>query len=160
MPYDVEIKQVPPQSVVSWKTRTNLDSLPETFSTGFGVLMAALAAAGTAPAGAPFAMYHDVIDEQTEGTIEICIPVPPGEAGPKGEVDWKEVPGARVAWTTHHGPYDELSPAYHTLTGWMSEHGHQVTGVPREVYLNDPNTALPEDLLTEIQFPVRDPASG
>jgi effector-binding domain-containing protein len=154
MPYDVAVKKVPAQPVVSWTTRTSLVGIGEGIGRGFGVLSGALAGAGVEPAGAPFIVYHEVIDEQTEGNIEICIPVPPGTTGSHDEVVWKEIQGTTVAWTTHHGPYDEISPAYHTITGWISGQGHQIVGPPREIYLNDPMTVPAEDLLTEVQFPI------
>ena len=52
------------------------------------------------------------------------------------------------------GPYEQIAPAYHTLTGWISEHGHEIAGPPREIYLNDPQTVAPEELLTRVEFPI------
>lgn len=52
--------------------------------------------------------------------------------------------------------YDEVGPAYHAVTGWIQEHGHEVAAPPREVYLTDPQeTSDPADFLTEVQFPIR-----
>lgn len=65
-----------------------------------------------------------------------------------------EVPAQLVASTVHRGPYDELASAYHTLTGRIAEHGHQAAGPPRELYLNDPGEVPPEELLTEVQWPI------
>jgi DNA-binding transcriptional MerR regulator len=223
MPYDVSIKQVPTRYVVSWTAHTSLRTIGDVVGRGFGTVAGALGASGATPDGPPFVIYHDVIDEQVEGRIEVCIPVSskaegvvagdvggggvgaadagghepdaenpgtenpgveipgtenPGAretgAGETGErearvgnsgfpdagtgVEWKELPGGIVAWTTHHGPYDEISPAYHTLAGWIQEHGHGIVGAPREIYLTDPRTTAPDDLLTEVQFPVDDPA--
>ena len=67
----------------------------------------------------------------------------------------REVEGGAVAWTTHRGPYDEVGPAYHTVAGWIQEHGHEIAGPPREVYLTDPGSTPPSEFLTEIQFPIR-----
>jgi len=162
MPYDVTIKQVVAQPVASWTTRTSLAVIGDSIGRGFATVVSALTASGAQPAGAPFIVYHDVIDEQTDGTIEVCVPVPPGVGGTdtvggtETEVVWKNIPGSAVASTTHRGPYDEIAPAYHTVTGWIQDHGYQVTGAPREIYLNDPQTVVPEDLLTEVQFPVED----
>jgi hypothetical protein len=35
----------------------------------------ASAKAGKEPTGAPLIVYHDIIDEETDGDIEICIPI-------------------------------------------------------------------------------------
>lgn len=156
MPYDVTIKQVPAQSVASLSVRTSLAGIGEAISQGFTTLVSAVGAAGVQPDGAPFIIYHDIIDEQTDGDIEMCVPVPDGTSPAGDTVVGKAIPAAAVAWTTHRGPYAEIAPAYHTVTGWIQDHGHQMAGAPREIYLNDPQVTLPEDLLTEVQFPVQE----
>ncbi len=154
MPYDVAIKQVPAQCVASLTVDTTYAVIGETIAHGFGALVGAVVGAGVAPAGAPFIIFHDIIDEQTDGAIEMCIPVPDTASAAQEAVVWKTIPAGAVAWTTHRGPYAEVAPAYHTVTGWIHDHGHQIAGPPCEIYLNDPETTLPEDLLTEVQFPV------
>ncbi|VAW07348.1 Transcriptional regulator, MerR family [hydrothermal vent metagenome] len=153
MPYDVQILEEMPRLVAATKVRTNLRRIGDDIGAGFGTLMQGLGRAGIAPSGAPLIVYHDVIDEETEGYIEICVPVDrsiPNAA----EVYTRELEGGAMASTVHHGPYQEIAPAYHTLTGWVSEHGHELAGPPRETYLNDPQVVLPEDLLTRVDFPI------
>jgi effector-binding domain-containing protein len=103
--------------------------------------------------GPPFIVYWDIIDEETSGDIELCVPVAPGLSG-SGEVEVKTLPAETVAVTVHHGPYSEIGPAYHTLTGWISEHGHEMTGPPREIYLNDPTEVAESELLTRVEWPI------
>ena len=109
--------------------------------------------AGLAPSGAPLLVYPDVIDDEIGGDLEICVPVA-GPVSGDGEVYSRELEGGTMATTVHHGPYSQIGPAYHTLTGWISEHGHEIAGPPREIYLNDPQTVLPEELLTLVEFPI------
>lgn len=154
MPYEVTIKDVPAQTVASLTVNTNLATIGNAVTQGFGKVGGAIGAAGTWPMGAPFVVYHQVIDEHTDGDIEICMPVPPDSTAPPGDVVWKQFPGGAVAATTHRGPYDEIGPAYHTVTGWIQDHGHTITAPPREVYLNDPQSVAPDELLTEVQFPI------
>ncbi len=157
MPYDVTIKHAPEQHVASLSMRTSLATIGDDIAGGFAVVVGALTEAATQPTGAPFIVYHDVIDEQTDGDVEICIPVPIDVDAAPREVKFKMIPGSTVAATTHRGPYAEISPAYHTVTGWIQDHGHQMAGAPREIYLNDPQSVLPDELLTEVQFPIDDP---
>ncbi|MFN3215164.1 MAG: MerR family transcriptional regulator [Acidimicrobiales bacterium] len=157
MPYAVDIKQVPAQPVASWATRTSIAGIGEVIGRGCATLFEAIVAAGSEPAGPPFVVYHDVIDDQNDGGVEVCFPVLPGvvgPAGPAGGVVWKELAGGPVAYTVHRGPYDEIAPAYHTVAGWAHDHGHGFAGPPREIYVNDPQLVAPEDLLTEVQFPI------
>lgn len=153
MPYDVNLKDVADQTVAAVRKHTNLSSIADDLQTGFGEIMAQLGPAGTPVTGAPFVVYHAVIDEQTAGDIEICMPVADAPEF-DGDVVRVDVPAHLVASTVHRGPYNELAPAYHTLTGWIQEHGHQIAGAPREIYLNDPRSVASQDLLTEVQWPI------
>ena len=137
MPYEVTIARVEPQPVAALRIRTSLQQVGEAIGRGFGEVMSYLGKLGIAPAAAPLVIFHDVIDEETPGDIETCIPTATPVAG-EGDIVGVELPGGLVATTVHHGPYGEIAPAYHTLTGWIQEHGHEMAGPPREIYLNDP----------------------
>jgi effector-binding domain-containing protein len=152
-PYDVEVTEVPPQEVAATKIHTSLSRIGDDIGAGFGSLMQAFGREGVAPAGPPLIVYHDVIDDTTDGDIEICVPIG-GTMAEGGEVYERELEGGTMASTVHHGPYDQIGAAYHTLTAWISEHGHDVAGPPREIYLNDPQTVPPEELLTRVEFPI------
>jgi DNA-binding transcriptional MerR regulator len=86
--------------------------------------------------------------------VEICFPVAAGFEA-TGEVYGTELPGGPAAVTVHRGPYAEITPAYHTVSGWIHDHGHELAGGPREVYLNVPGQVAEADLLTEVQWPIR-----
>lgn len=153
MPYDVIVRDTAPQTVVSTTVHTSLAGIGDSISKAFGTLMGFLGLRGAAPSGAPFIIYHDVIDEETPGNLEVCIPVADALEG-SGNVEGYEIQGATVATVTHKGPYDQIGPAYHTLSGWIQDHGHETAGPPRELYLNDPQSVAPDDLLTEVIWPI------
>jgi len=155
MPYEVQVKEVPTQHVVAVRKHTSLARIGQDIQDGFGQIWGAIGPRGIAPAGPPFLVMDEVIDEETEGDVEICVPVPERFES-AGGVTVREVEGVTAATTVHRGPYDQIGPAYHTLTGWIQEHGHEVAGPPREVYLTDPQeTPDPADYLTEVVFPIR-----
>jgi effector-binding domain-containing protein len=155
MPYEVGVKEVAAQRVAIVRRRTSMSAIGKDIAEAFTELGEAVHRAAVPVTGPPFMVMHDVIDEETDGEIELAFPVAtPFES--VGDVRCEELPAATVAWTLHHGPYDEVGPAYHTVTGWIQEHGHEVAGPPREVYLSDPGeTPDPADYLTEVQFPIR-----
>lgn len=155
MPYEVQVKEIPAQHAAIVRRHASSATIGQEIMQGFGLLGEAIGRAGVPMSGPPFLVMHDVIDEETEGEFELGFPLAvPFEGG--GEVQGVELPATTVAWTLHHGPYDEVGPAYHTLTGWIQEHGHEITGPPREVYLTDPSeTPDPTDYLTEVQFPIQ-----
>lgn len=154
MPYQVSVKEVAAVPVASLTLHTSLATIGADMGRGLGTVAGAIGTAGLRPGGTPFVIYHDVIDEQTAGDIEICVPVPSGTTLPDGPVRCREVAGGPVAATVHRGPYQEISPAYHVVAGWIEEQGVQPAGPPREVYLNDPQAVTADDLLTEVQFPI------
>jgi effector-binding domain-containing protein len=153
MAYDVEILETTPQLVAAAKMHTSLERVGSDIAAGFGSLMQALAAEGVPPAGSPLIVYHDLIDEASDGDIEICVPVATSVSG-DSVVYGRELEGGLMATTVHRGPYEEIAPAYHTVTAWISQHGHDIAGPPREIYLNDPQTVPPQELLTRVQFPI------
>lgn len=147
MPYEVTVARVEAQQVAAFRTHTTLRHVGDAIGRGFGAVMSYLGRLGIEPAGPPLVVFHDVIDEETQGEIEMCIPIAApvdGEDGVRGV----ELPGGLVATTVHRGPYGEIAPAYHTLTGWIQEHGHEMAGPPREVYLNDPTEVGEAEQLT------------
>lgn len=155
MPFDIHVKEIPAQHVAVLRKHTTMATIGQDVSTGFATVGEAVGRAGVPMAGPPSLVMFDVIDEESEGDIEIAFPVAMPFPG-AGEVVGQELPAMTVASTMHHGPYDEVGPAYQTLIGWIQEHGHEIAGPPREVYLSDPaETPDPADHLTEIQFPIR-----
>jgi effector-binding domain-containing protein len=151
--YDVRVKEIPAQQVAALRAHTSMITIGEDVERGTAQVLAALERAGTRLAAPIFMVFHGPIDDVTGGEIEICAPVAAPFAG-IGEVYGTFVSGGWVAATVHEGSYDEVSPAYAAILTWMDEEGLQPTGEPREYYLNDPGSTKPEDLLTEIVFPV------
>ena len=156
MPYEVTVKQLPAQPVAATRTTTDLRRISAAISTGVHALLDELGRRGMAPAGPLQVVYHadQVLDDDTAAPIEICFPVAAPFDG-AGEVYGTELAGGPAAVTVHRGPYAELGPAYHTLSGWVARHGHELAGGPREVYLNDPRQVPEADLLTEVRWPIR-----
>ncbi len=106
---------------------------------------------GQCPAGAPFAAYYNM--DMQDLDVELGFPVPKELPG-KDEIKAGHLPGGKYAVVLHTGPYDQVGPAYEALAKWVAEKGYQATGVAYEVYLNDPGQTKPEDLQTQVMFPL------
>jgi effector-binding domain-containing protein len=156
MPYEVTVKELPAQPVAATRATTTLREISTAISDGVHVILDELGRQGIEPAGPLQVVYHadQVLDEETSAAIEICWPVATPFQG-TGQVYGTELPGGPAAVTVHRGPYAEITPAYHTVSGWVADHGHELAGGPREVYLNDPGQTEEADLLTEVQWPIR-----
>ena len=152
MSYEVEVREDAPRDVLCIAARTTLAEIGRTLGECFGEIGAYAAEQGYQFVGPPFVAYPDRIDQDVEGTVEVCFPVAPG-AEPRGRVELRRVSGGPVAWTMHRGPYYGIGAAYEAVQGWMAENGREMAGPPRETYLNEPGDTPSEELLTEVAFP-------
>lgn len=151
-PVMCEMREQPVQPTLVVRTTTPVRDLPNAMGHAFEAVMRYLGEMGEAPAGAPFAAYYNQDMEHLE--VEIGFPV--GRALPgRGEVQAGEIPGGQQAACTFVGPYTELATAYDTLTRWLQERHLEPTGVVYEFYLNDPASTPPEQLQTQIVFPLK-----
>ena len=156
MPYEVTVKELPAQPVAATRATTTLREISTVISDGVHAILDELGRQGIEPAGPLQVVYHadQVLDEETSAPIEVCFPVAAGFEA-TGEVYGAELAGGPAAVTVHRGPYAEITPAYHTVSGWIHDHGHELAGGPREVYLNVPGQVAEADLVTEVQWPIR-----
>jgi DNA-binding transcriptional MerR regulator len=152
MQYQVAVREEVPLDVVCIAARASLATIAQTIGECFGELMGYVQEHGLQMTGPPFIAYPDPIHEE-EGTIECCFPVA-GAAEPQGRVKLRHLSGGPVAWTRHVGPYDQVGDAYAALDAWVADNGRHMAGAPREVYLSEPRTTAPEDLLTEVVWPL------
>ena len=152
MSYHCQIDERPAQPVLSVRSRTSVQDLPQALGHAFGAVMQYLGAQGEQPAGPPFAAYYNMDMQNLD--VEIGFPVShllPGQ----GEVQAGEIPGGLQASVIHTGPYSECTPAYEALHQYIEEQGHPATYVAYEFYLNDPEHTPPEQLQTQIMFPLQ-----
>jgi AraC family transcriptional regulator len=112
---------------------------------------------------APGAMFLGLCHDDPEVTpsekicYDACITVD-ASFQPNGEVGVQEIAGGTYAVTTHFGPYSKLGETYAALCGqWAPQSGCEIRSAPCfEIYLNDPGSTDPEDLVTDIYMPLED----
>ncbi len=75
---------------------------------------------------------------------------------PRGDIGVQEIPGGEYAMATHRGPYDRLGQTYTALLGdWLPRSGRALRHSPCfEVYLNDPQSTEPAELLVDVYAPL------
>ncbi len=75
---------------------------------------------------------------------------------PAGEIGLQVIAGGDYAVTTHFGSYNKLGDTYAKFLGqWVPRSGRELRSAPCfEVYLNDPGSTRPADLLTDIYAPL------
>jgi len=75
---------------------------------------------------------------------------------PSGEVGVQSIPGGDYAVAVHIGPYSRLGETYARVMGqWLPRSGRELRATPCfEVYVNDPESTPPDELITEIHVPL------
>jgi effector-binding domain-containing protein len=153
MTYNCELYEGEPQPTLSIRTTTSIKNLPNELGKAYGAIGQYLGQLGEGPAGAPYAAYFDFNVDNFE--VEIGFPV--AKSLPeKDEIKATQLPGGKLARCLYTGPYNKIEPAYTALTEYVKEQGHEPTGVAYEFYLNDPGEVAPEELLTQIVFPLKE----
>lgn len=143
----MEIKTRQEQPTASIRLRTPQSKLKEELGPAFGEVAVLLGKQGSRPAGSPFAVYYNM--DMNDLDVEIGFPV----AGPvraDGRMKPSALPGGRTAMATHKGPYETFEATYGALTAFMQKSKVQPQGMCYEIYLNDPASVKPEDLVTKI----------
>ena len=152
MTYQCEILDQSEQPVLSIRTRSAVQNLPQVLGASWGAIMQYMGQMGEQPVGPPFVAYYNMDMQDLDS--EVGFPVGSVLAG-KGEVGASRIDAGPGATCLHTGPYSDLEPAYTALTKWMQEHGHEAAGVSYEYYLNDPDETPPEQLQTRVVFPLK-----
>lgn len=151
---DVTIKTIPERRVAFIRHVGPYDQCGKAWSR----LCMSLGAAGRLGPGAEFIglSYDDPeVTPPDKLRYDACVSVD-DDYEPAGEIGVQTVGGGTYAVATHHGPYDKLSGTYAELCGqWIPAHERTIRAEPSlEIYLNDPESTPPEELLTDIHMPI------
>ena len=109
------------------------------------------------PGAMMLAIYYD--DPETTPADRLQsdagVTIPDGVRPPEGLVEKGLLPG-RYARTTLVGPYSRLPEVWSRFKReWLPRSGHRVRKAPSyEVYRNDPTTAAPDELRTDLYLPI------
>lgn len=107
--------------------------------------------------GAAFIIYHGEVNEESDGPVEICIPV---DEARKDEIDvpTRVEPAHREAFTRINKSmveFPQILTAYDAVEKWIESNGRECAGSPREVYFTDFMAAGPDDPACDIAFPIQ-----
>lgn len=150
---EMDIKEVEAQPTLNIRVTTTPDQLGTVMEQNLPEVWGYLQERGIHPAGPPYSRYHLYTPESVD--VESGFPTTEPVSG-EGRISTGELPGGRMAYAIHMGPYDTLSATYNALAVWMSDKGQEQAGPPWEIYWSDPGeTPDPADWKTEVLWPVR-----
>jgi effector-binding domain-containing protein len=154
MKHPCMLKERTPQPALAIRSRANtaVESIPQRIEEAYKAIAEYMQALGEQPAGPPYAAYYNM--DMTDLDLEAGVPVTRAMPG-NGEICAGELPGGRAATCLYTGPYHRLEEGYNALSDWIQENRYETTGVAYEFYLNSPVETPPEELQTEIVYPLR-----
>jgi len=122
------------------------------FDSSFRELVATTTEQGVTLLGPAFALYRGPFAETVD--LEVGFPVD-RVVRAQGNVLASELPGGRLARTTHAGAFDGLGEAWARLAAWLGERGHSPATERWESYVTQPSPDMdPRDLRTELFWPI------
>jgi len=153
---EVKLKKVESTTVAFVAMKGPYSLIPAAFTRLYGWM----GKKGYSPSGPPVGVYFNapgqVPDDQLTWELRSPISKQVNLSGPDAQgLGVKRVSGGQVATTMHKGSYENLGQTYGELTDWIMASDWEISGPPEEVYYSDPSQTPPEQLLTEIRFPVR-----
>ncbi len=153
--YSIIKREISPQPVLLMRRRVKRSEIAATIAEVLHSIFLYAQRNGIAFAGQPFARYP----ESSLGfvTIEPGMPIAAGTSISSSEpgVIHETLPGGTVAFTTHCGPYDNLSDGHAAIEAWIEAEGLTPVGAPWESYVTDPGDYPdPKDWKTELFWPV------
>lgn len=153
--YSVRLRQEAAQPVLVKRCHSSLETMKNQLASTFAELFAVLGRQGIRLVGAPFVLY--LSPEFSEDDLEYGVGLPTERLvqAPAGLTGY-ELPANLVAYTLHVGAYEAIGTAYQVMTAWVQEHGHLLTGPPREHYLvGKEQTTDPTHYRTELVWPIQ-----
>ena len=136
MAIEVQVKTVEKQTILSVTHHVKVNQLEKTIHENVKKLRQT-AKTKKAKAGVPFGIYHGAIDHESDGPIEICLPIDNAVTDAGDGIQVRELAGAKVAYVELHGDecvFPEILKGYDAIYDWMRQNGYEYAESPREIW--------------------------
>ena len=152
----VHERQVPEQLVLTEQRHVSLGQLTWTQQATARLVARADRCGGVA--GERFVIFHGLVSADSDGPVEVCVPVSHLPDDP-AELAWRVEPAHREAYievTKIHFEVPAIQSVYDRLRRWVSADGRKQIGSPREVYRHgvEPLFADPDEHVCDVAMPV------
>jgi effector-binding domain-containing protein/DNA-binding transcriptional MerR regulator len=153
------IKDVPPIRVISGrKTGTYEGVCSEVGAAIFAIIFSPVNQRnGVTITGPCMSLCYDGEYRENDADIEMAVPVQGPVITNDPAYTVRTLPAEKVVSVVYKGPYehDGFSVAFENAFRFAAGLGLETEGPDRQVYLNNPDDTPAEELLTEIQIPVK-----
>lgn len=149
MGYLLQIVETEAQPVLSVKTTTSLAEMPQVVGIAYGRIADYVAGKSEELVGPAFIAYYNM--DMDHLMIEIGFPVTREIEG-KDDIELRHIPAGKKATGFFKGAYGDIAPLYEQLNLFIKEKGCEPTGVVYEYYYNSPGEIPESELLTKVEF--------
>jgi len=153
-PYDIAIRHVQPLSIMSIRFITSIEKIGQDIPNAYKELQNYITAQKGIMTGEYLAIYHDPGFNPFKIDVECCFGVSPLLVN-RERIKGRVADGGEMAVALHKGPYKTIYNAHDALLQWISDNNYTPLAQMREHYLNDPAEVAPEEILTEVFWPVQ-----
>jgi effector-binding domain-containing protein len=105
-----------------------------------------------AQTGPVFTQIHAADDKSWK--FDAGIPVDRNDVAPAGNVKAGSTCAGKAVEFQHKGPYDGLAAFHARIDAWLAVNAMKANGPRWEIYVSDPTTTAPADILTLVVVPV------
>lgn len=147
MDFQIATKELAPATITSVRRRLKLADISPFVAQSISEMREVLRGAGIPEAGAPFAIFHEKVEAEREGEVEVCVPCDAG-AFDEAVIERRELAGTSAACVTianERARYPEISAVYDAIAERVIKDGHALGEAPREIY---------HETETEIAWPI------
>ena len=155
MSHTVLTREVPAQLVLTEQRHVTPEELPAWIGAAMARLYGA-AGAAAGPVAPAFVVYHGEVNHDSDGPVEVCVPVDPNAAD-SIDAAVRQEPAHREAYvriTKAQVAFPQILSAFEAVSGWLHEQNLLSGGAPREVYFTDFMAAGPDDEVCDIAYPM------
>ncbi|USB31676.1 MerR family transcriptional regulator [Paenibacillus sp. YPG26] len=147
---DVQLVDTPPMNILSIRQKISGEEYNAGYGPFLGRLFKRITTDKLTMLGTPMTIYHSPEYDPSGNDTEFAIPIQEFVKGTR------DLPGGLCAKSILKGTYSGLTSVFARLTEWIEQEGYVLVRSPYEVYLSDPDhIAAPDDLVTEVYFPVK-----
>lgn len=148
----VRQREAPTMVVLSEKRAVELPDLRTTI-VGAVARLTTHAADHGGVVGGPLVYFHGEVNEDSDGPVEVCIPVRTASVATRREPAHRE---AYVTVTRAQWEWPQILSAYDAVEKWIDRHARICVGSPCETYRAgvDPVFAAATDEVCDVAFPI------
>jgi effector-binding domain-containing protein len=144
-----------PLAVVSKTTAPEPAAISKGYAEGYGEIAKFMAQHKLRQAGVPVGIDGEMT--ATSFTFEPGIPIDRGDVTGTDTIQVVQSYAGKALQTVYVGPYDGLAAAYDKFRAFIAAHAYVAAGPSFSRYIDDPGNTPPDQLRTEIYWPIKAP---